>query len=1112
MENYKVKVFISHSFNDHDFVLLLAEKLRKDSIDVWIDDWELKVGDSIVQKINEGLENSSFLMIVFSEFSIKSDWVLRELNSTLMRQLTKKESKKEVKILPILLEIEPTELPPLFSDLYAVRFSRNSINETEYKKLIEPIREKVKSNELSKYQDMYFENIAHVDMVIDKKYPTRHEVEFILKLIKEEHYRNYFLKKVTALHWFNILKENSYFNPSEESKPQEAEKEGLFSIPQWNVLPYLEKISQQINILGNEKYIDELLTIIREVSNYKDSNGQHIDNYRTWYYFVKILCNLPNDKIPIDIIDLIPIWLNSKFNTILQGAEAATKLLPKFLTDSPEDIRKAEKIIDSITTIKTFPLSEERAKIFGKKEEARLVVDAHWLKKAFDKYSEIIGKKCLKKVIEDLVGKIKSMLEKEEDKTYTSFYNEPEYSIKDPSDMLTIILKRILLAKAKIDISTSKEILKTFFEDKYLYFPKMAIYVIGQNMDKYSDIFWEALDTEAGERIIGKTLYLGDELKFLLRNLKNIPEAQIKKLDEKIKTASEKLVFEEDAEIYKAVRRQEIYEALSHEDYFKNLYNEMKKITKGDAELHPAVGKVETRWGEGPSPITKEDIIQMPNDKLAEFFATFKTKDSWRGPSVGGLAGIIGEVAKEMPEKFIDDFELFKDTGFTYIYEILSGIRNAWNEKKILDWNKVFEFIKPYIDRKEFWEDKLVVERDGWLGEANHQWITGIISDLLQDGTRDDARAFPEQHFEKAEEITFLLLVNLKAEEDKEITDYVTYTLNTAFGKALTAFILLALRIASVNDKKGIKSDIKWSSKFKEKYEEILNSKIIEGYNCLGRYLPNFYCLDKNWVKEKIESIGNEKGSKYWEAFVDGYLSIGKVYDDLYNLMKPHYQHGIEYKFKEKRDNEHLVQHIALGYLRKQESLSEKGSLFKQILDKFNYDQIEDIIGFFWMQRGYLKEQTETGEDIRKRIIEFWGWLYKRYKKTATLKEEDKKILSNSAKLATILPQIDKDNFEWLMQSAPHVHINFNTSFFIEYLDELKDKGDVKETAKYIGEIYLKMLEKFTPDFDQKHIRSIVEFLCISNNTKNAREICNIYGQRGYEFLREIYEKCSDKQ
>jgi hypothetical protein len=85
------------------------------------------------------------------------------------------------------------------------------------------------------------------------------------------------------------------------------------------------------------------------------------------------------------------------------------------------------------------------------------------------------------------------------------------------------------------------------------------------------------------------------------------------------------------------------------------------------------------------------------------------------------------------------------------------------------------------------------------------------------------------------------------------------------------------------------------------------------------------------------------------------------------------------------------------------------------------------------------------------------------------------------------------------MLSAPYVHEDFNSPFFIECLDGLKDKGDNKETAKYIGEIYLEMLEKITPDFDQKHIRSIVEFLYNNGTQDNANKICNIYDVSCYK-------------
>ena len=44
-------VFLSYSSKDKSVVRPLAERLRKDGLKVWFDDWELKPGDSIPAKI-----------------------------------------------------------------------------------------------------------------------------------------------------------------------------------------------------------------------------------------------------------------------------------------------------------------------------------------------------------------------------------------------------------------------------------------------------------------------------------------------------------------------------------------------------------------------------------------------------------------------------------------------------------------------------------------------------------------------------------------------------------------------------------------------------------------------------------------------------------------------------------------------------------------------------------------------------------------------------------------------------------------------------------------------------------------------------------------------------
>jgi len=933
-----------------------------------------------------------------------------------------------------------------------------------------------------------------MDKFLETKQPTQEILGTLENLLKDEVKKQYFFRKLQHIEWFIPLVKRGYFKPNPNTQPQETEK-GIFFIPQWNVLPYLEKVSQQVDKPENEKYIEELINIIKDVTDYHIKNIKELDNYRTWYYFVKILCNIPNDKIPDDIIDLIPIWLDSRFDTLLQGSEITTNLLPKFLTDNPDDIQKAERIIDYITALKEKPINT--------------VIKPFLLKETFDKYSEDIGNKCSAKIIEDLTTKIKKMLTDEQYAIYHSFYNEDESYIEAPLETLTFILKRVLLVKANHDINVTKEILKKFLEDEDLYFPKMALYVMGQNMDKYEDFFWEVVATNTGELIFANKPNYGDELKYVLKNLKNLTNERRKILQEKIDNAVKK-DFKEEDEKRIAKHKQKIYEALSHDPFFKNLYDEVKKITNVDVELKPVIGKIETRVESGLSPLTKEEIMQLPNDKLAEYLEKFKTENHWEGPTVEGLADLLAEIAKENPDKFTEHIDPFVNTGYYYIYKILLGIKDAWKAKKEIDWETLLNFIEQYINRQEFWEGKFIVDDDGW--NATHKCIVGIVSEVIQDGTKDDSWAFSEKHFNKAEKIIFLLLNNLKSEENKEITDYVMYTLNSSWGKTISALINIALRKARVNEKNGIKSDIKWSVEIKQKYEEILNKEVIEGYICFGQYLPNFYYLDKEWVQEKIKSLEDAKGTEYWEIFMTGYLSIGKVYDDLYNLMRFHYYYGIGYDFKEKKYNERLVQHIAIGYLRNNETLNKERSLFKKILDIFNYEQIASIIHFFWIQRDYLTKDDEISINIREKIIEFWGWLHKKYKDKQGIDENDKKILSDVIKLTVFLPEIDKENSEWLKLSAQYLRLDVNSSFFIEYLDELKDKGDNKETSKYIGEIFLIILKNFTPYYyDQKHICSIIEFLFKEGNRVTAREICNIYAQRGYEFLRDIYDKYENK-
>lgn len=97
-------VFLSHNHKDKDFVRKLARDIDSHGIKVWIDEAEMKIGDSLVQKIREGIDSVDYFAIILSENSVHAPWVVNELDVAMNYQISGK-----IKVLPIVLSM--IELP-----------------------------------------------------------------------------------------------------------------------------------------------------------------------------------------------------------------------------------------------------------------------------------------------------------------------------------------------------------------------------------------------------------------------------------------------------------------------------------------------------------------------------------------------------------------------------------------------------------------------------------------------------------------------------------------------------------------------------------------------------------------------------------------------------------------------------------------------------------------------------------------------------------------------------------------------------------------------------------------------------------------------------------------
>ena len=91
-------VFISHASEDKQSIVApLTQAFESHGITYWLDSDQILWGYSTTDKINEGLKNSKYIIVILSEAYVSKYWPLRELNSALSKEI----QSGQISVLPL---------------------------------------------------------------------------------------------------------------------------------------------------------------------------------------------------------------------------------------------------------------------------------------------------------------------------------------------------------------------------------------------------------------------------------------------------------------------------------------------------------------------------------------------------------------------------------------------------------------------------------------------------------------------------------------------------------------------------------------------------------------------------------------------------------------------------------------------------------------------------------------------------------------------------------------------------------------------------------------------------------------------------------------------------
>lgn len=913
-------------------------------------------------------------------------------------------------------------------------------------------------------------------------------------MAKGPEYQAQVFNELSKIEHFTLLKEQDYFCSKNNPKPIESEKNaGFFSIPYWPALKYLEKISRESSKSGSNDCATGLIFIIREVTR-PDDKSQKADNWRTWQSFVKIMAYLPADIVEAGDIELVADWLDSKFDTSMVMLEIGKTLLPNLLKESGA-IQKISRLIEII--------------LDSIKIENRHSLGAHSLQELFKINATHLGEKYGAEIVEILKKKIESMVA-EKDNAYSYMWrpaiedSEQNISRDDYRNILISGLRDVFLAYASSQ-EASILIESCFMSEKFI-IRRFSLYIIGQLFDKYKTTS-EKIIHDTGITIFLESNYHHELHKLITRHFKEFSQGLQDSLLNDIVQLSGDWRKDVDKEKLDVILRRRWLYAIKVSGYSisKDLEEKYFKGINYKPE-HPEylsyVGPV--TWGEESLFSPSELLAQGNITEIVAFLDSFKGKNRFGETAIREAGQSLKEAIKLKQGFFENCLIEFKKAKYEYWYYVIQAFEELARDKKEIDWDKILEFCKAVVDDDVLWDRE---EKKGQFPlEPKKSWIPAAISDLIKNGVHNDELSFNEDSYKLIDNIIRTLLDKQESTASGKDDDALTEAINTTKGHVLEGFKSYVLRRYRDFEKlpeKGIKE----KEAFWKTVEPLFNLEIektregnFEFSSLAGAYLPNLYYLQKDWVTSNINNVFPTE-EKHWRCAMQGYSYVNTIYAVIYNLLRDngHLKRALDTKFSNDQTKRRVIENVAISYLRGQETIDGRDSLFKYTLEKWNPDDIEEVISLFWSHR-----DAELDCEQKTRIFDFWRYCFNRI---TGKEEEHKDILSDLNLLAVFFDQLTAEHIDWLKQSVNYVEERYHSSFLLEYFDKLADIN-----PESVGSVFLIMLEKNIPWYKQENIQSIVEKIYKAGFRNDiANPICDRYARAGFDFLTGIFKQYNSK-
>jgi hypothetical protein len=494
---------------------------------------------------------------------------------------------------------------------------------------------------------------------------TTNERAFIDKMKESEelarHGFSLLLKRSDFLRFFEPLRDAGLFAPERNPLPEPAPEQGYVRIPYWSAPDYLLKIAREAEITNDLALANQVIEIVRAVSQWREADGQPRQNYQTARRFTEILGHVPTSVVTKADVDLLTTWLGDRFDRMLVAVAIDKKLLPHLLAStSAEDWDKAVMVLQHATAI---TWDEEPG---TKSKTARTIIEDYWLEQILAHHVRPLATKLPQDTTQLFERRVRDVYATKLHKEHSIIYrpaiedNAQNHQFRAAENRTVEALRDALVTWAANEPKAAEPYVAGILSSDLEILRRVAIHVLKQHWSTMHSLY---LPFVQGEPLTSGHLH---ELYALLTD--RFAEFTGLERDATINPIRRipKLKQGEDSELARKHLQRRWLTAIVGKGAAQA--DEWMAILSGDPAVGPPpshpdfTSYMTSSWGPGASPYTIEELVGFADAHLlTNRVNDFEETGMWGSPTLDGLTSTLQNAVRTNPATFLRTLADFVD-------------------------------------------------------------------------------------------------------------------------------------------------------------------------------------------------------------------------------------------------------------------------------------------------------------------------------------------------------------------------------------------------------------------------------------------------------------------